>query len=762
MSDKILALRNSLWQNGYRPVAVKTNGKAPDGDAWQIRARKNPPEAATLAARSWAASTGILCDGLRAIDIDIKDTALADEIEAIARDIIGLGPVRGRPDSAKRLILYRAADGEPRKRKVWSKECPHAVEALGFGQQFVAFGKHPDGADYEWRDGMSPLTMARDDLPAIAEDELTAFMDAAARALGVPNEREREAAKAQPVVVETGHKPAPVNDQSRMARYAADTLARVASDLASMPEGGRNDALNAAAMRLGGMGARGWLDGASARAALMDACSTNGLLKADGAAAFEKTFRSGWQAGLRSPARDPVDREPDDDLGNVVIMLRPRALAVAPSGDIYDQRTGEVLHIQPAPESAADVSGLPDSLTYPGGLLQEVTDWICDTARMPSRPMALAAALVTIGTLAGRRVASPTGAGTHLYVMNLALTGSGKQHPQDCIERLLKAAGKPEYVGPPSFMSMSAVVRLLQRAPVSVCCQDEFGSFLKRVNSKRASSHERGISEVLRTLWGKSFTPYRTPEWASCASVEVGSTALSILGSSTPDDLLGALSGEDVSNGFLNRFLVIDAGGRPEGREPLVDGRDVPASMARALARIPVGGRYQVLGVGNDPAPDMAAWGSAEAQAMFADLERECVAKIDAGPDGAYYARTAEIAVRLATIAAIGHDPVRVTVTAELMAWGREVALGCAAWIAQEAERRMTEELSAAALEYKIRERLRRGPVAMRDLHKTLYRHVRNADDLKRVLAAMEASGVATSYKIDTGGRPKQVFALAS
>ena len=73
-----------------------------------------------------------------------------------------------------------------------------------------------------------------------------------------------------------------------------------AGRLAATRSPGRNDALNAAAFGLAGLGARGLLARAVAWAALREACQVNGLLDdpRDGEDACLATFNSGWDAGL--------------------------------------------------------------------------------------------------------------------------------------------------------------------------------------------------------------------------------------------------------------------------------------------------------------------------------------------------------------------------------------------------------------------------------------------------------------------------------
>src|SRR5262249_27409368 len=112
------------------------------------------------------------------------------------------------------------------------------------------------------------------------------------------------------------------------------------------------------------------------------------------------------------------------------------------------------------------------------GVVGEVIEWIVATARRPNRVLAMAAAIPLVGTSIGLRVAGPTRSATHLYVIAVAPTGAGKQHPIDCISALLTAAGAQAHFGPGSFMSASALCNFISRQPLSLCCADEFGAYL--------------------------------------------------------------------------------------------------------------------------------------------------------------------------------------------------------------------------------------------------------------------------------------------
>ena len=190
----IAQIRATLWAAGFRPVPVysfnsshPSAGKAPIGRDWTGIARLNPPPCVTAPARSDAANTGVLCDGLRAIDVDIDDPARAAAVAALAEAMFGPTVRKYRSNSPRCTLIYRAAEGAPSKRVMkgagHSKANSNQIEALGLGQQFVGYGKHPSGALIEWAPRpLHAVTLA--DLPAITEDDLTAFFAAAAPIIG--------------------------------------------------------------------------------------------------------------------------------------------------------------------------------------------------------------------------------------------------------------------------------------------------------------------------------------------------------------------------------------------------------------------------------------------------------------------------------------------------------------------------------------------------------------------------------------------------
>jgi hypothetical protein len=184
MLEAIAAVRAQLWDEGFRPVSVYSDhpdpdrvGKAPLGNGWEERARRDPPEAATLPAVAHAANTGIMADGLRVVDIDVDDLELAGHIRALAVQMLGETIIRCRSNSGRCLLPYRAAEGEPPKRALPGKL--GKVEVLGRGQQFVSHGRHKTGAELCWSPE-PPEEFGRDALPAVSEEQITRFLRAVA------------------------------------------------------------------------------------------------------------------------------------------------------------------------------------------------------------------------------------------------------------------------------------------------------------------------------------------------------------------------------------------------------------------------------------------------------------------------------------------------------------------------------------------------------------------------------------------------------
>lgn len=157
-----------LLDNGFDPLPIRPGSKVPAVSRWSaipIDDRQVTDWSARFPDHGIGLRTGILVG----LDIDILDPDLAQQIHALATARLGDTLLRvGR--WPKRLLLYRTD-------APFAKVAIPGIEVLGAGQQFVAFGIHPDtGKPYYWPDGETPLEMALDDLPRVDRDAIGAFL----------------------------------------------------------------------------------------------------------------------------------------------------------------------------------------------------------------------------------------------------------------------------------------------------------------------------------------------------------------------------------------------------------------------------------------------------------------------------------------------------------------------------------------------------------------------------------------------------------
>jgi hypothetical protein len=379
------------------------------------------------------------------------------------------------------------------------------------------------------------------------------------------------------------------------------------------------------------------------------------------------------------------------------------------------------------------------------GVVGEIVDWIVATGRRPNRVLALGAAITVVGTLIGRRAAGPTRSATHLYAVGIAPTGSGKQHLLDSVIRLMEAAKASNHIGPSKFFSLSAVLDLLSSKPLVLCPQDEIGVFLRAVTSRKATSHESAVSQILRGLWGISFASMPTPAWAQREMQLISCPALSIFGVSTLEEFHAALQGESVANGFLNRFLTLGSNLRAVDRDLETDPSQVPAGLSHALQALYLwSGPESLIQIGNPSAkiePDVLPWASQGANDCYTEFTRVVEDHVDEHQgSGAYLARCAETAVRLATIRAAGRWGRGARVGLSDIEWGVGVAWTAGQALATAAQDFLPQNERGEMTEKILAYVRRKHPVKPRDIQQFLKGRLRSKD-VKDILSQLVEAG---------------------
>jgi putative DNA primase/helicase len=183
----------------YAHPKVKSPGKQPWFRDWQ-----SVPVTATLI-HQWAAwqehrNTGVRTGHVLGLDLDVPDSALMVQVDAVADQHLGATPlVRvGKPPKALRCYRNQTPIGKLETPELFLPNGTKLqIEAMGAGQQVVAYGTHPDTKlPYTWLGG-SPADTSADDLPVVTKDQIAAFLAAAEalfRQAGARTKAEIEAA----------------------------------------------------------------------------------------------------------------------------------------------------------------------------------------------------------------------------------------------------------------------------------------------------------------------------------------------------------------------------------------------------------------------------------------------------------------------------------------------------------------------------------------------------------------------------------------
>jgi P4 family phage/plasmid primase-like protien len=145
----VISPRSAIKELGKTPSEYNRNGQVCGFTDWTSRVTS----AADIALWEKQPDYGICVQtrAVRALDVDVTDVALADQIYAVIVDKLRGAelPRRVRANSSKFLVPFRMS-GEFVKRTITTQA--GKIEFLATGQHFVAAGTHKSGARYEWRE----------------------------------------------------------------------------------------------------------------------------------------------------------------------------------------------------------------------------------------------------------------------------------------------------------------------------------------------------------------------------------------------------------------------------------------------------------------------------------------------------------------------------------------------------------------------------------------------------------------------------------
>lgn len=214
-------------------------------------------------------------------------------------------------------------------------------------------------------------------------------------------------------------------------------------------------------------------------------------------------------------------------------------------------------------------------MTFPKGLLGDITNYIYTSAPRPVLEVAIAGGLSLLSGIAGRHY-NINGSGLGLYIVLLAKTGRGKEAASTGVSALLDLVSlnlpaAAMFRGPSQIASGQGLIRMLSdtnddmNIPSKFCILSEFGHTMKIITSKDANAADLRTRQAMLDLFSKNSWGSTVKETAyadkSNNTAVIRSPNLCLLGDTTPDMFFGSVDLSIVKEGFLPRFMLIEYAG---------------------------------------------------------------------------------------------------------------------------------------------------------------------------------------------------------
>jgi len=231
-----------------------------------------------------------------------------------------------------------------------------------------------------------------------------------------------------------------------------------------------------------------------------------------------------------------------------------------------------------APEPTAK-GRFPTHLLDVPGMVGGFHKYLTECAHHPQPILALGAAIAATGAALGRHVRSETDLRTNFYIAALAESGGGKEWLRKGIRRVFDEAGHGRMTAVDGVTSGAAINGVLEETPACLLMFDEMGHLIAGLKQ----GNETGVLPTLMKLHGLADGIYYGLTYAKDrrtgrqgTDYKVVEPCVSVLGTSVPRKFWGAFTGDEVEDGFLNRFLLF------RSETPRPDYRKISASEKAA------------------------------------------------------------------------------------------------------------------------------------------------------------------------------------
>lgn len=222
-----------------------------------------------------------------------------------------------------------------------------------------------------------------------------------------------------------------------------------------------------------------------------------------------------------------------------------------------------------------------NDLLQPEGLVGDIAQWMNETAGCYQPLFSLGASLVLCGALFGRKVCDESNGRTNIYCMGVGHSSCGKDHPGDCINRILTSAGAQSMLMG-RMTSDTAIEKALLAVPSKVAVMDEVGHFLSNINKAGdGSAYLKTIKPTLMELFSSAHKTYIGKEKASGNPPVIDQPCMCIWGVTAPQKLYNGMTIEELQDGWIARNLIFISETRP--MYVMRPSADVPPGISEAV-----------------------------------------------------------------------------------------------------------------------------------------------------------------------------------
>ncbi len=265
----------------------------------------------------------------------------------------------------------------------------------------------------------------------------------------------------------------------------------------------------------------------------------------------------------------PLAEKEVQRIATSVSRYEPDQISVAVAEHHFEQDQDIIIDEE---KDTADPGPLPEHLLHVPGFIDEVMQHTLRTAPYPERTLAFCGALTLQAILAGRKVKEPGGSRSNLYILGLANSGTGKEHPRKVNQRIMATAGLSHQLGD-NFASGEGIEDRMFASRSVLFQTDEIDDMLQSISKSRDGRAER-IMAILLKFYSASGSLYHMRVKAGQDAQVIDDPCLVLFGTAIPKHYYESLCEKMLTNGFFARMLVMESGRRSDGQEV----RDEPLS----------------------------------------------------------------------------------------------------------------------------------------------------------------------------------------